>query len=132
MVEDIIFNLNTNNDIIETNKKIQSYKEVNKEQILRGRMRPTKDALELEDIITEERKIRDRSNKDQAIQVKDDVCWMLNTYDGQPLRLGELMVGLCIYRILSLTAYYIVTQWCNCNMGWLMLLLRKNPEPAGK
>ena len=74
MVEDIIFNLNTNNDIIETNKKIQSYKEVNKEQILRGRMRPTKDALELEDIITEERKIRDRSNKDQAIQVKDDVC----------------------------------------------------------
>ena len=76
MVEDIIFNLNTNNDIIETNKKIQAYKEVNKEQILRGRMRPTKDALELEDIITEEKKIRDRSNKDQEIQVKDEVCWM--------------------------------------------------------
>jgi len=68
MVEDIIFNLNTNSDIIETNKKIQAYKEVNKEQILRGRMRPTKDALELEDIITEEKKIRDRSNKDQEIQ----------------------------------------------------------------
>ena len=76
MVEDIIFNLNTNNDIIETNKKIQAYKEVNKEQILRGRMRPTKDALELGDIITEEKKIRDRSNKDQEIQVKDEVCWM--------------------------------------------------------
>ena len=76
MVEDIIFNLNTNNDIIETNKKIQAYKEVNKEQILRGRMRPTKDALELEDIITEEKKIRDRSNKDQEIQVKDEVCWI--------------------------------------------------------
>ena len=71
MVEDIIFNLNTNNDIVETNKKIQVYKDANKEQILRSRIRPTKDALELEDIIAEERKVRDRVTKDQQIQVRN-------------------------------------------------------------
>ena len=71
MVEDIIFNLNTNNDIVETNKKIQVYKDANKEQILRSRIRPTKDALELEDIIAEERKVRDRVTKDQEIQVRN-------------------------------------------------------------
>ena len=37
MVEDIIFNLSNNIDVTETNKKIQVYKEVNKEQILRNR-----------------------------------------------------------------------------------------------
>ncbi len=37
MVEDIIFNLANNIDIVETNKKIQVYKEVNKEQILKNR-----------------------------------------------------------------------------------------------
>ena len=37
MVEDIIFNLANNIEIVETNKKIQTYKDLNKEQIVRNR-----------------------------------------------------------------------------------------------
>ena len=36
-VEDIIYNLSNNIDIVETNKKIHTYKEVNKEQIMKNR-----------------------------------------------------------------------------------------------
>ena len=67
MVEDIIYNLSNNIDIIETNKKIQTYKEANKEQILRNRTRPTKEALELEDLISEEKKVREKMSKEQQI-----------------------------------------------------------------
>jgi len=67
MVEDLIFNLSNNIDIIETNKKIQAYKEANKEVILKNRVKPTKESLELEDLMTEERKIREKVVKEQQI-----------------------------------------------------------------
>lgn len=57
MVEDIIFNLTNNLDILETNKKILSYKEQNKEQIIKNRSRHSKDALEIEDILALESKV---------------------------------------------------------------------------
>ena len=40
-IEDIIFNLSNNIEIIETNKKIQAYKEANKESIIRNRVKPS-------------------------------------------------------------------------------------------
>ena len=40
-IEDIIFNLSNNIEIIETNKKIQAYKEANKESIMRNRVKPS-------------------------------------------------------------------------------------------
>jgi len=65
MVEDLIFNLANNIDIVETNKKIQTYKDLNKEQIVRNRIKPSREALELEDLLSEERKIRGESIKQE-------------------------------------------------------------------
>jgi len=56
MVEDIIFNLTNNLDILETNKRILAYKDQNKEEIVRNRSRLSKDAMELEDILAIEMK----------------------------------------------------------------------------
>ena len=56
MVEDIIFNLTNNLDILETNKKIQLYKDENKDNIMKNRSRLSKDALELLDILSMEEK----------------------------------------------------------------------------
>ena len=67
MVEDVIYNLSNNIDIIETNKTIQTYKEVNKEQILKNRIKPTKESLELEDMLLEERSLRAKVSKEQQI-----------------------------------------------------------------
>ena len=67
MVEDVIYNLSNNIDIIETNKTIQTYKEANKEQILKNRIKPTKESLELEDMLLEERSLRAKVSKEQQI-----------------------------------------------------------------
>lgn len=56
MVEDIIFYLTNNLDILETNKKIQLYKDENKDNIMKNRSRLSKDALELLDILSMEEK----------------------------------------------------------------------------
>ena len=56
MVEDIIFNLTHNIESLETNKKIQQYKEDNKDNIMKNRSRLSQDALELLDILSMEEK----------------------------------------------------------------------------
>ena len=56
MVEDIIFNLTHNIDTLDTNKRIQHYKEENKSLIIKNRSKMSKDALELMDILTMEEK----------------------------------------------------------------------------
>jgi len=56
MVEDIIFNLTNNVNILETNKKIQTYKESNKDITVKNRSKLSRDALELEDILSTEKK----------------------------------------------------------------------------
>jgi len=56
MVEDIIFNLTNNIESLETNKKIQQYKEENRSQIIKNRSKMSKDALELMDILSMEEK----------------------------------------------------------------------------
>lgn len=55
-IEDIIFNLTNNIEILETNKKILAYKEKNKEEIIKNRSRYSRDALEIEDILATEHK----------------------------------------------------------------------------
>lgn len=54
MVEDIIFNLSNNIDILETNKKIAEYKEKNKELINKNRYKVSREALEIQDMLAEE------------------------------------------------------------------------------
>jgi CDK-activating kinase assembly factor MAT1 len=56
MVEDIIYNLTNNLEILETNKKILAYKDQHKEQIIKNRSKHSKDAIEIEDILAMENK----------------------------------------------------------------------------
>ena len=60
MVEDIIFNLSHNTDILETNKKIAEYKEVNKALIAKNRHKTKNEMIELEDILAEEEKLANK------------------------------------------------------------------------
>ena len=57
MIEDIIFNLSNNIDILETNKRIAEYKEKHKDQINKNRHRVSREALHLQDILAEEAKM---------------------------------------------------------------------------
>ena len=59
MVEDLIYNLCNNIDILETNKKINEYKEVNKAQIAKNKHKTKAELLELEDILAEEKSMAD-------------------------------------------------------------------------
>ena len=56
MIEDIIYNLANNIDIIETNRMIADYKESNKNFIGKNRQKTNRELLELEDILSEEKK----------------------------------------------------------------------------
>ena len=60
MVEDIIYNLCHNIEILETNKKIAEYKETNKTQITKNRHKARAEMLELEDILAEEKTLADQ------------------------------------------------------------------------
>jgi len=66
MVEDIIFNLTNNIDILETNKMISAYKEANKETIMKNRSRQSREQLELRDILSMEEK----HNKQVKLELK--------------------------------------------------------------
>ena len=65
MVEDIIYNLCNNIDILETNKKIAEYKEVNKAQIAKNKHKTKNELLELEDILAEEKLLADKAKAEQ-------------------------------------------------------------------
>jgi len=67
MIEDIIFNLTNNIDILETNKKIQAYKEQNKDQIIKNRSKHSRDALEIEDILAEEEKFSNQNRREMKV-----------------------------------------------------------------
>eukprot|EP00095_Tigriopus_kingsejongensis_P003705 maker-scaffold382_size189932-snap-gene-0.30 protein:Tk03705 transcript:maker-scaffold382_size189932-snap-gene-0.30-mRNA-1 annotation:"cdk-activating kinase assembly factor" len=54
MVEDIIYNLSNNIEILETNKAIAEYKDKNKDFIAKNRHRQSKESLELLDLMSEE------------------------------------------------------------------------------
>lgn len=56
MIEDIIYNLMNNLDVQETNRMIADYKEANKNFISKNRQKQNRELLELEDILSEERK----------------------------------------------------------------------------
>jgi len=57
MVEDIIYNLMNNVDVQETNRQIAEYKEANQTFISKNRQKQNREMLELEDILSEEKKL---------------------------------------------------------------------------
>ena len=65
MVEDIIYNLCNNIDILETNKKIAEYKDINKAQIAKNKHKAKAELLELEDILAEEKSLADKAKAEQ-------------------------------------------------------------------
>lgn len=79
MVEDIIYNLCNNIDILETNKKIIAYKEQNKDQIFKNRNRVSVASLELEDMLAEERQQRlKRAREQQTIEETEKAAKIRN------------------------------------------------------
>lgn len=53
-IEDIIYNLCNNIEILETNKKIEQYKKENRDQIMKNKQRMGKDEIELEILLEQE------------------------------------------------------------------------------
>lgn len=68
MVEDIIFNLSNNVNVVETNRLIAEYKEANKEFLSKHKHRSiiSQERLELEDIIAEERSVEAKRKLEDA------------------------------------------------------------------
>lgn len=54
-IEEVIYNLCNNIDVLETNKRIEQYKKDNRDMILRNKQRIGRDELELEMILEQER-----------------------------------------------------------------------------
>jgi len=69
MVEDLIYNLSNNVDILETNKRIAAYKEQNKAFISKNRHRVTNEELELEGLLAEE----NRAAEERRMQAREEV-----------------------------------------------------------
>lgn len=69
MIEDIIFNLSNNIDIVETNKRIADYKDRNKEFITKNRHRQSKEQLELADMLAQEVMDKDRRQKEMTLEM---------------------------------------------------------------
>lgn len=63
-VEDIIFNLCNNIEILETNKKIEAYKKENRDVILKNKQRLGKEELELEIMLEQEKELAEMRKKE--------------------------------------------------------------------
>lgn len=63
-VETIIYNLQNNIDVIETNKRIEQYKKENRDSIMRNKLRFGRGEYELEEIIEKERVELERREKE--------------------------------------------------------------------
>ena len=66
-VEDIIFNLVNNIEVEQTKRKIQAYKEANKEFISQNRNKASTEILELEDILAEEKRQDAKRKQEDAL-----------------------------------------------------------------
>lgn len=63
-IEDIIFNLCNNIDILETNKRIEQYKKDNRDQIMKNKQRMGKEEMELEILLEQEKEIAEMRKKE--------------------------------------------------------------------
>uniref|UniRef100_A0A182QSS7 CDK-activating kinase assembly factor MAT1 n=1 Tax=Anopheles farauti TaxID=69004 RepID=A0A182QSS7_9DIPT len=67
MIEELVFNLCNNIDIINTNKRIEQYKRDNRDVIMKNKSKLSKDELELEQIVEYEREQFDQRRKELAL-----------------------------------------------------------------
>ncbi|XP_019559457.2 CDK-activating kinase assembly factor MAT1 [Aedes albopictus] len=67
LIEELVFNLCNNIDIINTNKRIEQYKKENRDTILKNKTKLSKDELELEQLIEIEKEQTDQRKKELAM-----------------------------------------------------------------
>lgn len=63
-IEDIIYNLCHNIDILETNKRIEQYKKDNRDQIVKNRQKISKEELEIEILLEQEKEMTEIRKKE--------------------------------------------------------------------
>lgn len=63
-IEDIIYNLCNNIEILETNKRIEQYKKDNRDQIMKNKQRMGKEEIELEILLEQEKEIAEMRKKE--------------------------------------------------------------------
>lgn len=64
MIEEIIYNLCNNIDIINTNKRIEAYKKENKDTIMKNKQRMGREEYELEQMLEQEREIEEQRKRE--------------------------------------------------------------------
>lgn len=70
-IEDIIYNLCNNIEILETNKRIEAYKKENREVTMRNKQKISKEELELEIILEQEKEMVEiRKNEIESLEVQ--------------------------------------------------------------
>lgn len=87
-IEEIIFNLCNNIDILETNKKIEQYKKENRDQIMKNKQRLGKDEFELERLLEQEKEIAEMRKKE--IESLEELSKKKKTIEKEKL-IDELM-----------------------------------------
>uniref|UniRef100_A0A182WGD7 CDK-activating kinase assembly factor MAT1 n=1 Tax=Anopheles minimus TaxID=112268 RepID=A0A182WGD7_9DIPT len=66
-IEELVFNLSNNIDIINTNKRIEQYKRDNRDVIMKNKSKLSKDELELEQIVEYEKEQFEQRRKELAL-----------------------------------------------------------------
>lgn len=87
-IEDIIYNLCHNIDILETNKRIEQYKKENRDQIMKNKQRAGKDEIELEIMLEHEKSIAEMRKKE--IEQLEELSKKKKTIEKEKL-IDELM-----------------------------------------
>lgn len=67
LIEELVFNLSNNIDIVNTNKRIEQYKKENRDTILKNKTKLSKDELEIEQLIEIEKEQSDHRKKELAM-----------------------------------------------------------------
>lgn len=88
MIEEIIFNLCHNIDILETNKRIEQYKKDHREAIARNKQRMGKDEMELEILLEQEKETAESRKKE--IETLEELSKKKKTIEKEKL-IDELM-----------------------------------------
>lgn len=87
-IEDIILNLCNNIDILETNKKIEQYKKENRDAIMKNKQRMTKEEIELEIMLEQEKEMIEMRKKE--IEQLEELSKKKKTIEKEKL-IDELM-----------------------------------------
>lgn len=90
MIEEIIFNLCNNIDILETNKRIEQYKKENRDLIMKNKQRLGREEYEIERLLEEEKELAEMRKKE--IESLEELSKKKKTIEKEKL-IDELMLS---------------------------------------